>query len=105
MTNSQPVAVSADEKVADPEVKRVVEALATGFSIRVEDLGGYDGYDVWVEKREGFRLTVPLERLTALGVIERHPTHAHGYRLTDKWHRAYMRSTDELGDGRLYVPE
>ena len=95
---------TADENVADPEVKRVVEALATGFSIRIEDLGGWDGHEVWVEKREGFKLMIPLDRLADMGVIERHPTHAHGYRLTDKWHRAYLRSTDELGDGKLYVP-
>ena len=86
------------------DLRRVVEALATGFKIRVEDLGEYDGHDVWIEKCERFRCPVALARLLQLGVIECHPTHAHGWRLTDAWHRAYMRSTDELGDGKLYAP-
>lgn len=99
-------AVPSEQQVADDELHRVVAALAQGFKLTDHgDHRDFDGPEYWIEKREGFRLTVSIDRLIALGVIERHPTHASGWVLGDKWHRAYMRSTDELGDGRLYVPE
>jgi hypothetical protein len=94
---------AADEIDADPEVKRVVEALATGFTIRVEDLGGYDGHDYWVDKSERFRLIPPLDVLIRDGWIE--GGGGSTWKLTDKGRKAYLRSTDELGDGKLYVPE
>lgn len=104
--NGDPVTPLPEEKVADPELARIVEALSTGF--RLVDRGDnrdFDGPEYWIEKSEGFPLKISIDRLIQLGVIVRHPTHAHGWALGDKWRRAYMRSTDELGDGRLYVPE
>lgn len=103
--NGDPIPL-AEDTVADPELRRVVEALATGFKlVDHSDCRDFDGPEYWIEKCEGFRLTVSIDRLIQLGVVVHHPTHAHGWVLGDKWHRAYMRSTDELGDGRLYVPE
>ena len=87
----------------DAGVKRAVEAFAQGFQYRVHDLGGYDGYEPWIEKIEGFRVEYRLmERLAREGWIE--PYGARGYQLTDAGRAAYIRSTDELQDGKLIPP-
>lgn len=87
----------------DEGVKRAIEAFAQGFQYRVHDLGGYDGYEPWIEKIEGFKVSYALiERLKREGWIESYG--ARGFKLTDAGHRAYMRSTDEMGDGKLTPP-
>lgn len=90
-------------RVADREVNRVVTALATGHLLRVTNLGGHDGREYRIEKREGFDLMVPLAQLIREGWIEEMGNST--WRLTDKGRLAYLRSADELGDGKLYVPE
>lgn len=87
---------------ASAEVKQVVERLATGFIIRAEDLGGYDGHDYWLEKSERHRMFADqISRMIQDGWLD---SFNGGYRLTDEGRKAYLRSTDELGDGKLYLP-
>lgn len=87
---------------ATAEVRTLIERLATGFVIRTEDLGGYDGYDYWVEKSERYKLFgSDISRLIQDGWLE---SFNGGYRLSDDGRKAYLRSTDELGDGKLYSP-
>ena len=91
---------------ADPELVRIVEAMAHGFQlVDHADNRDFDGHEYWIEKCEGFPLKISIDRLISFGIIEPHSGYASGWRLADKWYRAYMRSTDELGDGRLHVPE
>lgn len=93
-------------EVTDCELRRVVEALATGFKLVDHgDHRDFDGADYWVEKSDGFQLNIPIDRLLSLGVIEAHPTHASGWVLGEKWRCAYLRSQAEFGDGRLYAPK
>ena len=110
MTDITPAAQTVPDAsaslIADPELVRIVEALAQGFQLVDHgDNRDFDGHEYWIEKCDGFPLKISIDRLILLGVIKPHPTHASGWALGDSWYRAYMRSTDELGDGRLYVPE
>jgi hypothetical protein len=86
-------------------LKDVIERLAqSGYSIRVEDQGGYDGYEIWVKRTEGVRITQhELDSLKKEGWIE--PYGAGGYKLTDEGRKSYLRSTDEMGNGELVPPK
>lgn len=78
----------------------IVQHLATGKIIRREQ-EGHDPADYWLEIG---RFKIPdnlIERMIREGWLQ---SFNGGYRLTDAGHAAYMRSTDELGDGRLVSP-
>lgn len=85
------------------DVRSVIEKLVqSGWVIRRHDLGEYDGHEYWLEKREGERLTAfDVQDLVKAGWLE--PFNG-GFKLSDAGRAAYMRSTDELGDGKLISP-
>lgn len=88
---------------SDPDaIRKIIGALATGFTLRCNDNGGYDGYSYVVEKREGFEITGWLvEKLLREGWVN---SRNGWYELTDEGRKAYLRSTDEMGDGKLRAP-
>jgi hypothetical protein len=85
------------------DIKNVIGKLAQpGWLICTHDLGGFDGSEYWLEKREGERVTGhDIRVLMREGWLE---SFNGGYRLSDAGRAAYMRSTDELGDGKLLAP-
>lgn len=90
--------------MTDLTAEQVVELLATGWSLRRHDLGGYDGTEYRVEKNAGEVLPEEIRRLQRASFLESYPSGCD-YRLSDKGHRAYLKSTDEMGDGRLEIPQ
>lgn len=86
----------------EEQLRKVVEALATGFLIRVIHHGGHDGYSYEVQKCERFEIRgFLIEQMIKQGWLD---GFNGGFRLSDEGHKAYMRSTDELGDGKLIAP-
>ena len=84
------------------EIRQIIEKLAQpGWTIRTNDLGEYDGYEYLLEFSERHDIGNKLSQLIREGWIE---GFNGGFRLTDAGHKAYMRSTDELGDGALRPP-
>lgn len=84
------------------EIKNIIEKLAQqGWIIRTNDLGEYDGHEYMLEYSERHNVGHKLSRLIREGWIE---GFNGGFRLTDAGRMAYMRSTDELGDGVLRPP-
>ena len=82
--------------------EKVVELLATGWSLHRHDLGGHDGVEYRVEKCAGEVLPREIRRLYSAGFLESYPSGC-GYRLSDKGHKAYMKSSDEMGNGKLEI--
>ena len=83
--------------------EQVVELLATGWSLRRVDPGGYDGVEYLIERCEGVVLPEEIRRLMRAGFLEPYPN-GGGCRLSDKGLTAYLKSTDEMGDGKLEIP-
>lgn len=80
----------------------IARLVQPGWTIRTHDLGGYDGREHWLEKHEGERLNdKDISDLLRDGWIR---SFNGGYELTDAGRAAHMRSTDELGDGKLIAP-
>jgi hypothetical protein len=82
-----------------------------GF-LRVEDIipllaGNYrlrdDGDYLWLTQTAGKVRDDTLHRLIEEGWVQRFPN-GSGFELTDEGRKAYMRSTDEMGDGILHPP-
>ncbi len=84
-------------------VRDVIQKLVQpGWLIRTHDLGGHDGHEYWLERREGERLTArDVQELVRDGWLE--PFNG-GFRLSDAGRKAHMRSGDELGNGELIAP-
>lgn len=76
-------------------VEEIVQCLASGWSLL-----GDDG-DYFVTRNAGKVRGDTIRRLIDEGWIYSQNT---CYRLTDEGHKAYLRSTDELGDGKLTPP-
>jgi len=73
------------------------------FRISIDDLGGYDGYEIWIRRTEGMRISQrELDMLIKDGWLEAYG--AHSWQLSDAGKKAWLRSTDELGDGKLRSP-
>lgn len=84
------------------ETKSIIEKLAQyGWTIRSEDLGDHDGCEYWLQRCERYDISADIERLRREGWLE--PFNG-GFRLSDEGRKAYLRSTDELGDGALIAP-
>lgn len=82
-------------------LEEVVQHLASGWSLRDHGSHGYDGPDYWMSRTAGRVRGDTIERLIREGWVQ---SYNGGFSLTDEGHRAYMRSTDELGDGKLIAP-
>jgi hypothetical protein len=87
------------------DLKEVISRLAQpGYAVRVHDNGEYDGYSVYVERTEGVQITGrELEMLKADGWIEFDGPRS--WKLSDEGRKAWLRSSDELGDGVLRAPK
>ena len=91
-----PVCDHTGEAVTSRSVRDAIGELASGAFFRWQS-GGDDELVRPLPQPEGGTVAVLLHR----GWIEG----GNGvYRLTDAGLRAYLRSTDELGDGKLYHP-
>jgi hypothetical protein len=86
------------------DVKEVISRLAQpGYSIRTYNNGEYDGYSIYVERIERMEITRrELDMLIKDGWVER--PFASGWYLSDEGRKTWLRSTDELGDGKLRSP-
>lgn len=78
-------------------VEDVVQALASGYSAR------WDDRELYVTKSAGRVRGDTLQRLLDEGWLKGFPN-GGGFWLSDEGHKAYLRSTDELGDGKLVPP-
>lgn len=86
-------------------LRDVIERLAqAGWAIRSHDLGGHDGHEWRLERAESFPLShADVERLRREGWLA--PSGAgSNYVLSDAGRLAFIRSTDEMGDGVLRLP-
>ena len=85
-------------------LKDAIERLAqSGYRVCVDDNGGYDGYSIWIRRTEGMQITQrELEMFVKDGWLT--PYGSNGYELSDAGRCAYLRSTDELQDGKLIPP-
>ena len=79
-------------------VEEIVPLLASNYYLRE----GPDGH-VWVTLTAGKVRDDTITRLLEEGWVQRFPNGC-GFELTDAGRGAYMRSTDELGDGVLRAP-
>jgi hypothetical protein len=80
-------------------VEEVVEALASGYTARYED----NSNTLEVTKIAGRVRSDTLDRLMREGWLKSF-ANGGGFWLSDKGQRSYLRSTDELGDGKLVPP-
>jgi len=76
-------------------VEEIVQHLASGWGLYQDD------GDWYVQKNAGRVRSDTLSRLIQEGWIERLNVSC---RLTDAGHKAYLRSGDEMGDGKLIPP-
>lgn len=85
-----------------PTDRQVITALAGGGRIVCKDEGGFDGYSYRLVMSEVEISSGQVNRLIDEGWIYGSNT---AYFLTDEGKKSYLRSTDELGDGRLLAPK
>src|SRR5271154_5126368 len=86
------------------DLKEVIERLAqTGYSIVSDDQGGYDGYRIFVRRVEQYEITGRERDMLIMDGWITQPG-ASSWVLSDEGRKAYLRSTDELGDGKLVSP-
>lgn len=88
--------------IEDKELLAIIEKLATGGAdyIASRDLGGWDGHEHYLKKDEPEHMVTGwhIERLIQHGFIQGGPG---GWRLSDAGRVAFIKSTDEMGDGKL----
>src|SRR5271170_1323136 len=86
------------------DLKEAIGMLVqSGFRIVIDDLGEYDGYEIWIRRTEGMKISQrELDMFVKDGWLETYG--AHGYQISDEGRKAWLRSTDELGDGKLVPP-
>lgn len=82
-------------------VEEVVECLATGWGLRSTSADGWDSPDYFVTRSAGKVRTDTLHRLMKEGWIDGNNGY---YYLTEAGRKSYLRSTDEMGDGKLLPP-
>ena len=80
----------------------VVSALACGARIRIES-DGFHGNDYVLQTPAPAMQGGTFDRLMREGWLESAPN-GGSYILSDAGRKAYFRSTDELGDGKLVLP-
>jgi hypothetical protein len=87
------------------DIKDAIERLAQpDYLVRIENQGEYDGYRIWIKRTEGIEITQrELDMLIINGWLEPYGAQG-GYQLSDEGKKAWLRSTDELGDGKLRSP-
>lgn len=84
------------------KVEEIIEKLQqTGWRIRIES--DEHGYQYFLEGPRHSVTSTELSRLIQDGWLE-NTANGGGYTLTDEGRKAYLRSTDELGDGNLVPP-
>lgn len=100
ITKEQRLFKEASDPKADGfmRVEEVVEALATGYAARYED-----GHTLYVTKTAGKVRPDTLDRLIREGWLEGF-ANGGGFRLSDAGLRSYLKSSDEMGDGKLVPP-
>lgn len=81
-------------------LEEAVEALATGYSAYYQD---DESQTLNVVKSAGRIRSDTRDRLMREGWVEGH-ANGGGFKLSDAGFRAYLRSQDELGDGKLVAP-
>lgn len=91
-------------ETASMELKEIIEKLASteGYRINSHYHGGYDS-DTYHLEGPSFNVTNMVDKMLRDGWIEPAPIGRH-LQLTDAGRAAYLRSTDELGDGKLIAP-
>jgi hypothetical protein len=86
--------------MTDLTLADIVQLLAqSDHRIHVVDEGGFDGYSYRLQG-PSWDVSATFEQLLRDGWIEP-ATIGRGYVLSDRGRVAYLRSTDELGDGAL----
>ena len=83
-------------------VEEIVTCLATGWILRRHGGRGYDGDTFTVERQAGEVRDDTLNRLMREGWLR--SSNGLAFFLSDEGHKAYLRSTDEMGDGKLIPP-
>lgn len=84
------------------KVEEIIQKLQQpGWRIRIESYG--HGYQYFLEGPSHTLTTMEVSRLVQDGWLES-TANGGGYTLTDEGRKAYLRSTDELGDGKLVPP-
>ena len=88
----------------NPRSKEILEKLSAGWRIELEDHGGFDGYGLYLAPPG--RVSVAnrdVEELREAGFLETFPSGAAV--ISDAGRLAFIRSTDEMQDGKIYIPE
>lgn len=80
----------------------LIREMAGGSFISVKDLGGWDGYEYELRRAGKLITSSQLNRLIDAGWLRSSNT---AYFLTDEGMKSFLRSTDEIGDGRLVAPQ
>lgn len=83
--------------------QELIQDLAGGFAIRIEDDEWSHGYYVEPPGKYDI-LSDQLLRLIGEGWLEGF-ANGGGYRLSDEGRKAFNRAMDELGDGKLIAPK
>lgn len=83
------------------DVPQIVQALASGAVIRTDGGRDHDPPDYILDSGSPRVLDTTVVNMIRDGWLE---SFNGGYRLTDAGKCAYMRSTDEVGDGKLVAP-
>jgi hypothetical protein len=81
-------------------IAEMIQALASGAVIRSES-DGYDGPDYFLDMGSPRIRGDVIEKMIREGWLS---SFNGGYRLTDEGLKSYLRSTDEMGDGKLVQP-
>ena len=82
--------------------RQIITELASGARIVCRDLGGHDGYAYELVRGEITLTSSQVNRLIDEGWIYSSNT---AYFLTEAGKESYLKSTDELGEGRLLAPK
>lgn len=83
------------------ELRDVIAKLASGYRIRSES-DGFHGYE-YTLAGDSYSVDGLMAQLVREGWLTSTPNGA-AYVLSDAGLKAYMRSTDEMGDGKLTAP-
>ncbi len=90
------------EAVSDTGLRNTILELASGAKIAIED-DGYHGFSYILVRPLPQPENEVFEVLIHRGWVNSQ-ANGGGYTLSDEGLRAYLRSTDELGDGQLRHP-
>lgn len=87
-----------EQKELTTEARNALELLASGYSFR-RDTDGFGGELV----KHGMDIdSTTFNELVLAGFVDGTPN-GMAARISDKGKRAYIKSTDEMGDGKVYA--